>query len=114
MSTRDHIVQQIMLNEVLLKRKATLDQLLDGLCALRFNTLFQSYPENFLKLFCASCALELAPNPAILCKMVIANCQSNEDEATYDFLKAYFSSLDEEGIHDNLGVGWPDQSFFLL
>ena len=70
-----------MLNEVLLKRKATLDQLLDGLCALRFNTLFQSYPEHFLKLFCASCALELALNPAI----VIANCQSNEDEATYDF-----------------------------
>ena len=91
-----------MLNEVLLKRKATLDQLLDGLCALSFNTLFQSYPENFLNLFCPSCALELAQHPAILCKIVIANCESNEDKATYDLLKAYLRSLDEEGMHDNL------------
>ena len=106
MSTRDHIAQQIMQNEVLLKRKATMDQLLDGLCALWFNTFFKSYPEHFINHFCASCALELAPNQAILCEMVIANCESNEDEATYDFLKAYLSSLDEEGIHDNLRLSY--------
>ena len=47
MSTRDHIVQQVMLNEFLLKRKATLDQLLDGLCALSF----KHYSRVILKIF---------------------------------------------------------------
>ena len=98
MSTREHIVQQIMLNEVICMRKAALDQLFDGLCALRFNELFQAFPKDFECLLCASSAQRLEVTPDYLIDMVHADCTSPEETTTYEYLKVYLSSLDQKGV----------------
>jgi hypothetical protein len=54
MSTKDYIVQQIMVNAVIYARKAAIDQFVDGLCALRFLELLVNFPLTFEPLFLAS------------------------------------------------------------
>lgn len=86
-----------MLNEVICIRKAALDQLLDGLCALRFHELFQAFPEEFECLLCASSAQRLEVTPDHLVDMVRAECSLQEEATTYELLKVYLSSLDQKG-----------------
>lgn len=90
-------MQQIMVNEVICARKASLDQLFDGLCVLRFNELFQSFPEEFETLFVASENLEVSSNT--LLELLQANCCSEEDTVTYGHLKTYINALDLKGTH---------------
>ena len=59
-----------MLNEVICVRKAALDDLLDGLCVLRFNELFQNFPDVFEPLFIASVATKFEIYPQILLEML--------------------------------------------
>ena len=97
MSTRDHIVQEIMLSEVIYSRKAALDDILDGLCVLRFHELFQNFTEEFGPVFAAVEAEKVEVTPCYLLDMLRSDCSLDEDEATLEHLKAYIRSLDNQG-----------------
>ena len=98
MSTREGIIQEIMINVVLCSKKAALDQLLDGLSALRFHELLVAFPESFERVLCASAAELLQVNSILLLSMVDAECANEEEALTYQHLKTYLSSLDMEGM----------------
>ena len=69
MATREYIIQQIMLNQVICFRKAAIDQFLDGLCSLRFNELIINFPKEMEPLFLA--ALDTTPTNEELIAMYV-------------------------------------------
>lgn len=96
MNSRDVIVQQMMLHEVIFSRKAALDQFQEGLCVLNFIELLQQFPVLFEPLFvCASASSD--PTPDMISSMLRANPSTSDQEKTYSFLKEYISSLSIEG-----------------
>ena len=99
MSTRQSIIDEIMLRVVLLSPKAALDQILDGLSALGFHELMVAFPQAFESVLCASAANLLQIDSPLLVSMVDAECTSGEDTMTYRHLKTYLSSLDPKGTH---------------
>ncbi len=54
MTTRHQIMQDIILHEVVLKRKPLLDQLLDGLSTLDLLPLIRAFPKCFETMFIAA------------------------------------------------------------
>ena len=97
MSTRDHIIQQIMDQQIILLRKAPLDQMLESLQSLGFIELLRAFPEEFEPLFVASAAENLMVDPPSLLGMLRVTRTCAEDESTYKHLKRYINSLDVEG-----------------
>jgi len=97
MSTRERIVREVMINVVFCSKKAALDQLLDGLCSLRFHELMVAFLESFERVFCASAAESLQVNSSLLLSMVNADCTNEEEALTYQHLKTYLFSLNQDG-----------------
>ena len=88
-STKEYILQQIMVNQVIYCRKAAIDQFIDRLCSLRFFELVTNFPEAFEPLFLA----ERAPIPDAedLIKMLLLSpdCRSDQDREIFTMLKDF-------------------------
>ena len=97
MSTKDYIIQQIMVNEVIYTRKAAIDQFIDGLCALRFFELLVNFPLAFEPLFLASKANSPGVDDIIGLLQLSPDCSSDRDQRTFSMLKDFIKSLDSEG-----------------
>ena len=95
MSSKDYIVQQIMLNQVICLRKAAIDQFLDGLCSLRFVELIVNFPKEFEPLFLAEMASSTTPSNANIADML--QLSDDQDMAVFNMLKDYVKSLTPEG-----------------
>ena len=87
MSMRDYIVQQIMVNEVIYTRKASVDQFIDGLCALRFLELLINFPLAFEPLFLASKANTPGVDDVLSLLQLSPDCSSDRDQQTFSMLK---------------------------
>ncbi len=98
MSTKDLTIQQLMLNQVIYSKKAAIDQLMDGLCSLKFNELFQCFPLKFEPLLVSSSAHHNHPTPHKLIEMIDGPCSTDAEKMSSSMLKSYISSLNPEGI----------------
>lgn len=87
-----------MINIVLCSRKAALDQLLDGLSVLGFHELMATFPVSFERILCACEAEFLHVDSSQLLSMVTAECTTEEETLTYELVKRYILSLDQEGM----------------
>ncbi len=98
MATKDLIIQQIMLNQVIYSRKAAIDQFMDGLSNLLFQELFQQFPALCEPLFVSSSCSQ--PTPLKLLDMLkVKSGATVEQEHTFSFLKEYVSALSAEGMY---------------
>ena len=96
MSTR-HIAQQIMVNEVIYTRKASIDQFVDGLCALRFFELLVNFPLAFEPLFLTSKANTPGIEDVLSLLQLSPDCSSDKDQEIFSMLKDFVKSLNSEG-----------------
>ena len=97
MSTRDYIAQQIMVNEVIYTRKASIDQFIDGLCALRFFELLVNFSLAFEPLFLASKANTPGIEDVLSLLQLSPDCSSDKDQEIFSMLKDFVKSLNSEG-----------------
>ena len=95
MSTRDYLVQQIMVNEVIYTRKASIDQFIDDLCVLRFFELV-NFPLVFEPLFLASKANTPGIEDVLSLLQFSPDCSSDKDQETFSMLKDFVKSLNSE------------------
>ena len=98
MSSKDITVQQLMLNQVIYSRKAAIDQLMDGLCSLRFNELMQCFPLQFETLLVSSSAHLNDPTPLKLVEMINAPCITDVEKMSSSIFNNYISSLSPESM----------------
>lgn len=96
MTTRDYIMQQIMLNQVIYFWKAAIDQFLDGLCFIRFSELIMNFPKEMEPLFLA--AVNSTPTiDELIAMLKLSGASTSQEEATFLMLKDYIRSLDPKG-----------------
>ena len=89
-----------MVNEVIYTRKASIDQFVDGLCALRFLELLINFPLAFEPLFLASKANTSTPGVDDVLGLLELSpeCSSERDQCTFTMLKEFVKSLNSEGL----------------
>ena len=99
MSTRYYVTQQIMVNSVIYARKASIDQFVDGLYALRFLELLIHFPATFEPLFLASKADISSPGVDDILSLLqlVPECNSEKNKRTFSMRKEYVKSLDSQG-----------------
>ena len=97
MSTKDYIVQQITVNEVIYAWKAAINQFVDGLCALRFLELLENFPLPIEPLFLASKANTPGVDDILGLLQLSPDCSSDSAQQTFIILKDFIKSLNPEG-----------------
>ena len=95
MSTRDITIQQMLLNQVIYSRKASIDQFYEGLCVLRFNELLVNFPQAFELLFISQEESLLTPSSLLESMQLIR--QRDSDNITLSLFKEYVLGLSLEG-----------------
>ena len=94
-------MQNILLHEVIVRRKKMLDQLVEGLEEANFMKLLRLFPERMKSLLVPCKENEL--NPAKLLKLIepYSEFGSEEEEKTFAWLTEYVKNLGKEGNYNN-------------
>jgi hypothetical protein len=94
MSTKDAILQNILLHEVLLRRKPMLDQLCGGLAEVGFGEMWSAFRDMFKVLLVPGPNANTTPRDII---DLLEYSGDAEGRSTFEMLISYVKELDEEG-----------------